>query len=415
LIILNIPRFRNPLLVLKIVWVTIFLVVLAMMILAIPARIDNLSQDPYGFGPTLWEMGLSVRAFAIYATLFNVLVMLAFLLTSALIFWGKPGDRGAIFASLALLLMGVSLLPLIPALYRRNPDWYIPVQVFRVAGVVMTVNLMYVFPNGRFAPAWTRYSLLGVVSSGLLLFWPGWEPPTVFAEFDQVQDYLIFAILVFWLGTGAYAQIYRYRNASTAVERQQTKWVVLGFILTVMVFLVVLLPLVLFPSLRTGNNMAIFTFAEIPLTLSALLFIPISISLSILRYRLWDIDLIIRRTLVYSSLTISLALVYFGSVVVLQGVISNLFPGGEAPIVTVISTLAVAALFTPLRRRIQDFIDRRFYRQKYNAEKVLVAFSATLRDEVDLQHLTETILGVVGETMQPTESSLWLRDVDSRQ
>jgi hypothetical protein len=401
--------------VLKIVWVTVFLVVLAVMILAIPARVENLSQDPYGFGSTLEEIGFSVRVFAIYDTLINVLVMLAFLLTSALVFWSKPGDRGAIFASLALLLMGISLLPLVPALYRRNPDWYIPVQVLRVAGVVMTVNLMYVFPNGRFTPAWTRYSLLGVVSSGLLLFWPGWEPPTVFVEFDQVQDYLTFAVLIFWLGTGAYAQIYRYRNASTAVERQQTKWVVLGFILTVMVFLVVLLPLVLFPSLRTGNNMAIFTFAEIPLTLSALLFIPISISLSILRYRLWDIDLIIRRTLVYSSLTISLALVYFSSVVVLQGVISNLFPGGEAPIVTVISTLAVAALFTPLRRRIQDFIDRRFYRQKYNAEKVLAAFSATLRDEVDLQRLTESILGVVDETMQPTESSLWLRDVDSRQ
>jgi hypothetical protein len=167
----------------------------------------------------------------------------------------------------------------------------------------MTINFMFIFPNGRFVPTWTRFLMLVVPFSGLLLFWPGWQPPTVLVDIDQLADYLTFAILLLWLGTGAYAQVFRYRKVSTAVERQQTKWVVLGFAITVVVFLVVLLPRALFPALRSGWNLALYTLAEIPLTLLALLFIPLSIAISIFRYRLWDIDLIIRRTLTYSLLS----------------------------------------------------------------------------------------------------------------
>jgi hypothetical protein len=140
------------------------------------------------------------------------------------------------------------------------------------------------------------------------------------------------------------------------------------------------------------------------------LFPPVAIGMAVLRHRVWDIDLIIRRTLVYSLLTASLTLVYFINVVLLQE-LSQLITGqDQPPVATVLSTLAIAALFTPLRRRIQTFIDRRFYRRKYDAERVLDAFSATLRDDVDLDHLTNSILGAVEETMQPAHVSLWLRE-----
>ena len=143
-------------------------------------------------------------------------------------------------------------------------------------------------------------------------------------------------------------------------------------------------------------------------TFLALLLIPLSIGMAILRARLWDIDIIIRRTLIYSTLTGALALVYVGSVVLLQAVLRPLLGQQSPPLVTVASTLAIAALFTPLRRRIQAIIDQHFYRRRYNAARTLAAFSIKMRDQVDLSTLTDDLLTVVKETMQPAHLSLWL-------
>jgi hypothetical protein len=139
-----------------------------------------------------------------------------------------------------------------------------------------------------------------------------------------------------------------------------------------------------------------------------MLAIPLSIGFSILRYRLWDIDLLINRTLVYGTLTVLLAVVYVGGIFVLQQFLS-IFTAQDSGVVIVGSTLAILALFRPLRLRIQKTIDRRFYRSKYDALRTLAAFNAVLRDEVDLERLTELLLDVVEETIQPKHVSLWLR------
>jgi hypothetical protein len=136
--------------------------------------------------------------------------------------------------------------------------------------------------------------------------------------------------------------------------------------------------------------------------------VPVAIGFAVLKYRLYDIDVVINRALVYGSLTVSLAAVYWGAVVLLQEIFRAL-SGQESTLAVVASTLAIAALFNPLRRRVQSFVDRRFYRSKYDARKTLEAFSATLRDETDLQSLNDHLVGVVGETMQPVHVSLWLR------
>ena len=140
-----------------------------------------------------------------------------------------------------------------------------------------------------------------------------------------------------------------------------------------------------------------------------MLLIPFSIGVAILRSRLWAIDLIINRTLVYSILTATLALIYFASVISLQLTFRFVVGRGQPATVIVISTLAIAALFTPLRRRVQIGIDRRFYRRKYDAAQTLAAFSAALRDKVDLDHLSTDLLALVQETVQPAHVSLWLK------
>jgi hypothetical protein len=184
-------------------------------------------------------------------------------------------------------------------------------------------------------------------------------------------------------------------RVSTREEKLQTKWFLLGFFY----FLVLS---TLSDWLGSKNP-----FQE-EVGLLIFMFIPLSVGVAILRYRLFDIDVIIRRTLVYGALSLTLALVYFGSVILLQSLVTAV-GGQQTAVVTVISTLLIAALFTPLRKRIQRDIDRRFYRKKYDAEKIVAAFGASLREEVDLEDLQAQIVAVVEETLQPEMVNLWLK------
>jgi hypothetical protein len=302
----------------------------------------------------------------------------------------------ALFVSLMLLTLG-GALPIPLFTLDLSLVWTALARTASFVGAASAILFFYVFPDGHFVPRWSRWlwlASIGVVAPSLLF-------PYSFLSMLQYPS-LNAVLSASIVGALLLAQGYRYKRVSNAAQRQQTKWVVFGTVAALggyggFTALDVLLQSALLASLL--GNTAFFVL---------MLLIPVSIAVAILRHRLYDIDILINRTLVYGSLTATLVAVYVGSIVVLQGLVRAL-TGQESQLAIVASTLAVAALFNPLRHRVQGFIDRRFYRRKYDAAKTLEAFSAKLRDETDLDALSDDLVGVVRETMQPAHVSLWLR------
>jgi uncharacterized membrane protein YhdT len=244
--------------------------------------------------------------------------------------------------------------------------------------------------------------ILGAFSSGPVEGLGPIRNPLGIEGFSNVYNSILFTMVPTFLLVAAASSVFMRLRRAKGVERQQIKWFAYAAAATVIgLFLAYVIPTVIDTPLwfeRAGYAVLI---AVIPA-------IPISIGIAILRYRLYDIDIIINRTLVYGSLTATLVALYFGGIVVLQRIFVAL-TGQQSTLAVVASTLLIAALFNPLRRRIQSFIDRRFYRRKYDARKTLEDFSVKLRDETDLDALEDDLVGVVTGTMQPAHVSLWLR------
>jgi hypothetical protein len=276
-------------------------------------------------------------------------------------------------------------------------------------------SYLLLFPTGRLPSRrwrWLAWLIGGFVLVGVVLaafssgaYFGALGPirnPLGIEGFTDVYKAVLYTLAPVLYVAIALAVFMRLRRA-VGVERQQLKW----FAYAVAILAIAVTPYVITVAIEAPGW---FEWAANAIVTAAGTTIPISIGIAILRYRLYDIDILINRTLVYGSLTLMLALVYFGGVTATQVVFRALTGQEEQPQLTiVVSTLVIAALFTPLRRGIQSFIDRRFYRRKYDARKTLEAFSAKLRDETDLEALNDDLVGVVRETMQPAHASLWLR------
>jgi hypothetical protein len=272
--------------------------------------------------------------------------------------------------------------------------------------------VLLVFPTGRLlSPRWRWVVvLIAVVFASFLIIAtasPMWQDPNsgqivpnplgvmpVDISFEAIQAPWSIGLLSA-VGLCVISVLLRYRRAG-AVEREQLKW----FFYACGIFLAVYAPGFLIQSDAPDLFGVLFGFA--------ILFIPVSIGIAILRYRLFDIDIIIRRTLIYSVLTAILAFLYLGSVIALQQLLRAL-TGAESELAIIVSTLAIVALFTPLRRRVQGTIDHRFYRRRYDATQVLAGFGTTARDEIELDRLTGELVSLVHETMQPATVSFWVR------
>jgi hypothetical protein len=327
--------------------------------------------------------------------------MVVFTVVAAVIFLRRSEDRMALFSAFMLVVFGGSALTSdVPrALSAAHPSLWFPIHLLDYLGQVAFGVFFYVFPSGRFVPRWTRWLALAVA----LLY-----VPTIFFRGSSL-DILGGPVFVGFLVSLVAAQVYRYQWLSSPPQRQQTKWVVLGLAVALVGFASLLTLAHFVPSLEPRGPVGEMVGQTLVYGLIAL--IPLSIGVAILRSGLYEIDIIINRALVYGPLTATLVGVYFGGIVLSQRVFVAL-TGEQSTLAVVASTLAIAALVNPLRRRIQGFVDRRFYRSRYDARKTLEAFSVKLREETDLDALNDELVGVVREAMQPAHVSLWLREPD---
>ncbi len=392
----------------RVVWLAIALLSVVLFAASLPAYhaefltlsiIHNASYRELARA-NLEHMGLSVEFYAWYYVALGVVLASVCFVVGAVIFWRRSYDRMALLVSLLLVLFGATFPGSIQALGKSYPALSWLNGFLGSLSFMLVFVFFYLFPNGRFVPRWTRWAALLLVAYTVLAsLFPG---SRFIADNWPALPYTLF--LMGWLLTGVVAQVHRYRRVSRHVERQQTKWVAFGFALAIAGYLGVIALQVVFPSLQPGT---FADFASATASIGFMLLIPLSVGVSILRYRLFDIDFIINRTLVYGLLTAMLLALYIGGTVVLQYALLALI-GQKSELAVVASTLAIAVLFSPLRGRTQAFIDHRFYRDKYDARKMLSAFGARLRDETDLRIIKQDLLTTVRETMQPEHVSLWL-------
>jgi hypothetical protein len=344
----------------------------------------------------LEQLGLSIPFYANLYMAIQALYILVCVGIALLIVFKKPGQWVPLGVSGFLLWFSAYEGADYPALVGAYPVLNVPVQlVLGLGGGILGTYAILTFPNGKFGSRWIwGYFLVSVIEGGLAIF----ITAPVFVVINTVFGLASFPI---WLGI----LIYRARRLLNARERAATKWLIVGWSVfipsLILIFLVV-------PAVVPADS-----FALLIVNIGGFFGCGINIAgclMAVLYANAFDIDVFVRRTLVYTLLTATLAVLYVGLVLGSQVAFATFSPqASKSPLVLVGSTLIVAALFQPLRHRIQRTIDRRFYRRKYDAARTIGAFSATLRQEVDLDQLREQLLAVVQETMQPASLSLWIR------
>jgi hypothetical protein len=394
--------------------IVVDLLVIAVGLASIPVYVDRAANgtiESYQLGITAVGNAITAKLGAArgmtpsqYA-LYESLVGAAFALTVSGIglftLWRARNQWfGWLTAHIMLFLAAWSLTTPIQAAHLVPRAWIAGASV----SWPLLVLYLFLFPDGRAIPRWARWvmaiylplhllaQLSAVVAAARPELAQAMNLPAILAPLGI----LVGLILPFVLG----CQIYRYARVSGPVQRLQTKWFLYGFALFIALSQI--------SDWIWGAGKAPIETAYLPMAI-----LPITLSIAILRYRLWDIDVIIRRTLIYAVVTALLAFVFFGGVILLQRLFTRL-TGQESPVAVVASTLLIAALFSPLRRSVQNFVDRRFYRRKYDAQRVLESMAAVARSETDLDALTAELVAAARDTLQPASVTIWLRETGRR-
>ena len=399
----------------RVSWAILVVLTQVLFVLMLPAyfaQIQNVcttsplctsAQPAVDSARALQAHSLTIASYAIFSLDFIVAVALVCCIVGVVIFWHRSDDWMALFVALVLMMIG-DVYASYP-LRQSHSAWHWSAFILNTIIFALVFLFFALFPNGRFVPRWARW---------IALVWVAWEIGLLFLSrfpFSGRLDNLVWLCLC---GCSLVAQIFRYWSMSNSVQRQQIKWVVFGMCLSMITVIGLRIPAVIFSSLGPGS---LYDLASgLGLTLAIIPF-PLSIGFAMMYSKLWDIDKIINRTLVYGLLTALLVLAYFGSVTLLQ-YLFRAFTAQVSPLEVAGSTLAIALLFHPLRGYLQKTIDTCFNRCKYDPSQVLANFDATVRSclysctDEGLESLTENMRKVIEETLQPSHISLYLYGLD---
>ena len=342
----------------------------------------------------LQDLGLSLDFYATYAVALDVVFATAYVAVAAVIFWRKSDERMAMLVSLALLTFGTAVLPnAMDALSTEYTSLWWPLSLLNFLGAASFGLFLYLFPDGRFVPRWTRWVIFAWIAWQLPTYWlPSWDS----YDLDGWLNWLAIAVWMAFLGTMIYAQVYRYWRVSGATERQQIKWVVFGISVAALVYLGVVVALSpVAPAPTTPETMATALIAYTFLY-AAMLLVPLSIGFAILRRHLWGIDFILNRTLVYGALTASVVALY----VLVVGALGQLLQVSGNLIFSLIATGLTAVLFHPLRTRLQRGVNHLMYGERDEPYVVLSRLGQRLEATLSPDAMLPTVTRTVAEALK---------------
>lgn len=393
------PKTSNQATALRFVWLLLTLFVVGLVVAATPLRYQMLQSDVYGYQDGLLAVGLSLSFFAAYFTFWELVVVGGSLLVAILIAWKRSDDWFAMLVAISMTLFAM-LLPLVDGLSYANPQLTVPIVILRQIEMGCIMAVMCLFPNGRFSPSWTRWLLLFYCLFFLAVFIYN---PLVMAETAvlpntrTIEDALWVLLGVTWFGAAILGQIVRYRKHATPLEKQQMKWVLFGFALMILFSLISVVLLIAFPQLNNDpGSRTRFTLIMGGFYLLTALTLPAALTLSILRFRLWDVDILINRTLVYGGLTAIIILIYM----VLVGGLSLLLQAQNNLLISLLATGLIAVLFQPLRERLQRTANRLMFGERDDPYGVLSRLGRQLQETAVPAQSLPAVVSTITQTLK---------------
>jgi hypothetical protein len=389
----------------RLAWLAFVGSALFLFTLAVPVRQLELARTFGNMSPAqelvLSDLGVSGQQHAGAVLFVEIGVFIAFLTVALLIFWRRSNDWVAIFVSASLVSYIVWISPAIDTLARVGPGWHFTSNLIQAVGTVCAVTFFYIFPDGRFVPRWTRYLPLAFVSAGLAWLAFPQSPFNLADPFRLPIASFVVMMSCWFLGMGT--QVYRYVRVASPVQKQQTKMVLFGVAVAILSYLTFgfdrfALPLLAEP--RYAN--VVYDLIGVPIFLLTVIVIPIAFAVSILRYRLWDIDLIINRALVYATLTAVLGGLYTTSITLSQRLFVAL-TGERSDAAIVLTTLIVASAFTPARAQLQVIVDR-YLKQPPDPAESLRAFEKQVRSVIEVIDTPQLTKHALEESLRAFEA-----------
>ena len=400
---LNTTLQGRPLAFAEATWILVAVLTLAAFVATVPDRYQQLLDADLTTKYALWDLGLSASFYAAYFVAAEVASMLVYALTATIIFWRKSDDWMAVFVALTLLTFGAAAPSPMHLLVTTQPAGGWLGLLLQAVGSASFLIFFYLFLDGRFVPDWTR---------GLAVLAVAWALAWLF--FPSINPYawpfpLPFLVFVVWFGTGLFAQIYRYRRISTLEQRQQTKWVVVGLTIAVLGDFVTHVPKYIFPALgQPGLPNVIYLFVHQPFFTASQMLVPVTIAISMMRYHLWNVDLILKRTMVYGALTAIVVGIY----ALIVGLLGALFQAQGNLLLSVVATGLSAVLFQPLRRRLHRAVNRLMYGESDDPGEVLARLDRRLGAALAPEAVLPTIVETVAQALKVPYAAMALKEGD---